>query len=66
MLKIKKLRSNAVLPLRATAGSAGHDLTACIEQDLTLQPNTPVLIPTGIAIQLESDGYVPLYMGAAD
>ncbi|KKO47721.1 deoxyuridine 5'-triphosphate nucleotidohydrolase [Arsukibacterium sp. MJ3] len=38
------------LPAYATAGSAGMDLRACLEQTLTLEPGQTVLIPTGIAI----------------
>ena len=32
ILKIKRLHPQAQLPARATDGSAGHDLYACIEQ----------------------------------
>lgn len=56
-LKIKKLRDNAVLPKRATAGSAGMDLYACIEEPLTVQPHECVKIPTGIAVALPSALY---------
>ena len=34
--KIKKLRENAKLPFRATPGSAGMDLYACIDEPITL------------------------------
>jgi dUTP pyrophosphatase len=53
-LKILNPRIGAELPLpkRATAGSAGLDLRACIEQPLELQPGGAELIPTGIAIHL--------------
>lgn len=51
-LKVKKLRPDAVLPARATPGSAGYDLTACIESEITLLPGKPAVIPTGIAIEL--------------
>jgi len=40
------------LPARATAGSAGLDLRACIDAPLELQPGAAELIPTGIAIHL--------------
>jgi dUTP pyrophosphatase len=40
------------LPKRATAGSAGLDLRACLEAPLDLQPGETKLIPTGIAIHL--------------
>ena len=36
-LKIKKVRENAKLPTRATEGSAGYDLYACIDKPLTLK-----------------------------
>lgn len=32
VLKVKRLNEKARLPERATAGSAGYDLRACIEQ----------------------------------
>lgn len=57
-LKIKKLRENAKVPARATAGSAGMDLYACIDEPQTLAPGKLLLIPTGIAIELPSAEYV--------
>lgn len=51
-LKIKKVRPAAVLPQRATAGSAGIDLCACLEAPLVLPPRGHALVPTGIAIGL--------------
>ena len=41
------------LPAYATPGSAGMDLRACLENDLTLAPGQTELIPTGIAIHIE-------------
>ena len=58
ILKIKKLTENAVIPKYATKGSAGMDLYACIESDITLAPGERAVIPTGIAIALESADYV--------
>lgn len=40
------------LPAYATAGSAGMDLRACIDQDLALAPGDTALIPSGMAIHL--------------
>ena len=57
ILKIKKLRENAVVPKRATPGSAGMDLYACIDEAVTVMPHECVKIPAGIAIALPS----PLY-----
>lgn len=51
-LKIKKLRENAKIPQRATNGSAGMDLYACIEKSVTLNPGQLAIIPTGIAVEL--------------
>lgn len=58
ILKIKKLREGAKIPFRATQGSAGMDLYACIDEPVTVAPRDIKLIPTGIAIALESAGYV--------
>ena len=51
-LKIKKLKENAKIPQRATNGSAGMDLYACIAESVTLAPGQLTVIPTGIAIEL--------------
>lgn len=52
-LKIKKVREGAKIPTRATEGSAGLDLYACIDQPITLNKGDKALIPTGIAIGLD-------------
>lgn len=52
-LKIKKLKNNAVIPVRATEYSAGADLFACIEQPLTIKKGETVKIPTGISAEPE-------------
>lgn len=51
-MKVMKLRAHAALPVRATAGAAGMDLHACLEQPLTLAPRQRALVPTGLAIAL--------------
>ena len=53
---MKKLKENAVVPKRATDGSAGADLYACIDQPIELCPGQLVKIPTGIAIELADKG----------
>lgn len=54
-LKIKKVNENAIIPKRATQGSAGMDLCACIDAPLTLRGGETAVIPTGIAIALPSN-----------
>lgn len=54
-LRVKKLRENAKLPSRATSGSAGMDLYACIDSPITLRHGELKTIPTGIAIALPDE-----------
>lgn len=50
-LKVKRLRPEAKLPLRATEGASGLDLYACLpDGDVTLGPD-PVRVNTGVAIE---------------
>ncbi len=53
-LKIKRLHLHAKLPKRATSGSTGLDVFACIEGEgtITLTGTQPKLVPTGIAIEV--------------
>jgi len=48
-----RIGSQFPLPSYATAGSAGLDLRACLDQALTLEPGQSELIPTGLAIHIE-------------
>ena len=57
VLKIKKVRDSAKVPNRATSGSAGLDLCACIDEPVTLEGGATAVIPTGIAIALPSAEY---------
>ena len=50
------------LPHYATGGSAGLDLRACIDEDITLTPGDTQLIPTGLAIYLEDPGYAAMLL----
>ena len=59
-LKIMKTNEKAVIPKRATDGSAGIDLCACIESPITVKAKSSALIPTGIAIGLPNSGHVGL------
>ncbi len=57
-LKIMDARIGGEYPLPepATAGSAGVDLRACLDEPLLLEPGQTELIPTGIAIHLDDPG----------
>jgi len=49
-------KSNNPLPSYATAGSAGVDLRANIEEDVKIAPRQRLVVPTGLYIELP-DGY---------
>lgn len=53
ILKIERLKNNRILPEYKTAGAAGMDLCAGIEEPITLKPLERKLIPTGLKIELE-------------
>jgi len=52
-----RLGDSIALPEAATAGSAGMDLRAALEQPLTLQPGVSALVPSGIAIHIGDPGW---------
>lgn len=54
-LKILDTRIGKEFPLPdyATQGSAGMDLRACIDADITISPGETVLLPTGLSIYIE-------------
>ena len=58
-IKIKILEHNKEKkkPFYATEGAAGMDLSACIDEDIVINPMERALIPTGIAIKLPSADY---------
>jgi dUTP pyrophosphatase len=47
-----RLNGEFALPDYATAGSAGVDLRACVDEPLTLSPGATELIPSGIAVHI--------------
>jgi dUTP pyrophosphatase len=64
-LHIKKLRENAVVPVRAYSGDAGLDLSAC--ERVELAPGERALVPTGLAVAIPEGyaGYVQPRSGLA-
>tara|TARA_Y100000768_G_scaffold32373_1_gene21307 strand:- start:787 stop:1251 length:465 start_codon:yes stop_codon:yes gene_type:complete len=47
-----KIGKSIPLPQIATEGSAGMDMRACIDSELTVLPGDTLLVPTGIAIHI--------------
>ena len=47
---IKKLSKTAIIPKYETQGASGVDISANINEDLTLATNESTLVPTGIAV----------------
>ncbi|SPF55245.1 Deoxyuridine 5'-triphosphate nucleotidohydrolase [Candidatus Desulfosporosinus infrequens] len=61
LVKIKKMANNSlVLPIYATAASAGVDLCADIREPWIISPGENVKIPTGLAIELPDQQVVAL------
>ncbi len=61
-IKILDERMRDQLPAYATAGSAGLDLRACINEPLTLLPGQTQLIATGLAIHIQDPGYAAIIL----
>jgi dUTP diphosphatase len=55
-----RLRDN--MPAYATAGSAGLDLRACIDQPIELKPGQTELVPSGIALHLADAGIAAMVL----
>jgi dUTP pyrophosphatase len=51
-----RLGTEFPLPDYATAGSAGMDLRACLDEALTIAPGETRLIPTGFAMHMQDSG----------
>ena len=61
-VKILDARMREHLPAYASAGSAGLDLRACLDEAITLQPGQTALVPTGLAIHIADPGYAALIL----
>lgn len=59
ILKIKKLDERATIPTYGTEASAGADLYALLDSDLTINPGESKMISTGLSMAIP-DGYVGL------
>lgn len=61
VLQFKRLKPEAELPIRGTFGSAGYDICACLDTDITIAPNQCVLVPTGFATSFRSNFVALVY-----
>ena len=61
-VKILDPRLKGNLPHYASAGAAGLDLRACIDQPLELKPGATELVPSGIAIHLTDPGLAAIVL----
>ena len=59
MIRVKKLKDNAILPTYSSLEAAGADLYACLEESVTIQPGCSVFVPTGLAMEIPK-GYAGL------
>ena len=51
-IRIKKLRSGAVIPKRGSGYSAGYDLYSCIDEPVCIRPGETAMIGTGISVEI--------------
>lgn len=54
-LIFKKLNDNAIIPTRATFGSAGFDIYACTDTPITIDSGKIAIVPTGLSAQPDSN-----------
>ena len=57
-LNVKRTNPYAILPRYATAGAAAMDLSACLDDTITLEPGERAVVPTGIAMAIP-----PMHVG---
>jgi len=58
----KRLGNEIEMPHYGTKGSAGLDLRACIDKEMTIDAGETVLIPTGMAIHLDDPGLAAMLL----
>ena len=52
LVRFKKINPNASIPTYGSTYAAGCDLSACIDQAISIPPHTTIKVPTGLAIEL--------------
>ena len=61
IVKIQKLRENAVIPTRGSEKAAGYDLYAAIPEDIYILPYTTMKIKTGLAMELPDNTFGAIF-----
>ncbi|EAT12938.1 dUTP diphosphatase [Bermanella marisrubri] len=57
-----RLGNDIPMPSYGTEGSAGLDLRACLEENITIEPGETKLIPTGMSIYIEDNGLAAMIL----
>ena len=52
LVRFKKINPKASIPTYGSSYAAGCDLSACIDQAISIPPHTTIKVPTGLAIEL--------------
>ena len=58
-IRVKKLKTGAILPTYGSVEAAGADLYACLEEPVTIRPGESVFVPTGLSMEIPK-GYAGL------
>lgn len=61
-LKVLDERARTHLPQYATAGSAGLDLRAILDEPVTIAPGETILVKTGLAIHIGDPNYAAVIL----
>lgn len=56
-----KLRENATIFTKGSEFAAGYDVYACIDECVEILPNSSMIIPTGIALEMPPTFFLGLY-----
>ncbi|MGB9340072.1 MAG: dUTP diphosphatase [Polyangiales bacterium] len=67
VLRVYRMRADAVIPRYETSGAAGMDLAACLDAPVLIAPGGTARVPTGLRIALppEHEGQVRPRSGLA-
>lgn len=60
-IKVKKISETAIIPKKATDGSAGFDLYANIDKEVKIHPHETVMLSTGIVFEIPKGYFGAIY-----